>query len=73
MNEVIKTCPCSLCLIKGVCEISCDLIEGNTRNETYKEDTYDSREEYVLKMRLIAGKFTGKQLNQLETHYLVVM
>lgn len=65
-NEVTQTCPCTICLVKGVCQISCDLYdifeEGyysdskHTTNETYKEDTYDSREEYMLKMRLIAGK-----------------
>ena len=68
-NELVPMCPCSNCLVKGVCEISCEdydkfedgyYSEGEKaireEKDTYKEDTYDSREEYLLKMRMIAGE-----------------
>jgi len=65
-NELVPVCPCTVCLVKGVCEISCDDYDKfedgyyadpkHTTNETYKEDTYDSREEKMLEKRMRAGE-----------------
>jgi len=49
-----KACPCSICLIKSMCMISCDeltsYVNPNTYYNTYYEEYYDPKD---LRVRVI--------------------